>query len=81
MDNELTAFQWPRPGGSVTGDLQQKKGRGAGRKVQAVRYSPSTYRFADATTLRESLQVASFSRILATSAQVSENASGGCRVD
>lgn len=55
---ELTAFQWPRPGGSVAGDLQHRRAEvqeGIRRPLQS-----STYRrradATSATTLREPLQ-------------------------
>lgn len=48
MEIQLTAFQWAKPGGSVTGDLQHRKA-----ELQEGIHRPSrssTYRFADATT-------------------------------
>lgn len=49
MEIQLTAFQWPEPGGSVAGGLSARK-----TEVQDGIHRPrrsSTYRFADATTL------------------------------
>lgn len=50
----LTAFQWPSPGGSVTGDLQHE-GKRCRKESAGLRGLP-LIGSADATTLREPLQ-------------------------
>jgi hypothetical protein len=71
----------PRPGGSLSwglADLQHRKAErgagGAGKESVGLRVFP-LIGLADATTLREPF--ASFSRILATSAQMSERGGRG----